>query len=185
MIKNINWGNVEASTGDFARPTPGGYVIQIIDAEDNAKKEYVAMRYDICSKGEFTDFYKKRFDASAGKYDYPKMFRSYKETARGMFKGFLKALEDSRNKIVADKFNGDEQQFVGMKVGVVLGEEEYIGNDGSTKTRLYVARVISAYDVVDGKFNVPEIKKLSASKQPATYTPFSNVDAVPDNELPF
>ena len=46
---------------------------------------------------------------------------------------------------------------------MTLGEEEYEGNDGSIKTRLYVVREFSIDKI--GEQKVPELKKLKTNSQ--------------------
>ena len=77
-----------------------------------------------------------------------------------MFKRFCTAVSRSNGKYVFDggKVNSDEKTLKGKKVGLILGEEEYEGNDGTIKTRLYVVREFSIDKI--GEQKVPELKKL-------------------------
>ena len=54
-----NYENVQASSGEFARPTAGGYICKIMDVEDvpmdskeKGKGDYLRIEYDIAD-GEF------------------------------------------------------------------------------------------------------------------------------------
>lgn len=175
-----NYENIQASSGDFARPTPGGYVCEIVRAEDvpfreeTGKGEYLLIEYDF-TEGELlgyhADVYKK-FGYWGGKF-----VRSYKEKALGMFKHFTNCVEESNEGYTWD---WNEQELCGKKIGLVLGEEEYAGNDGAIKTRLYVKDVKNVDDIRKGDFKVPPLKKLKATSPVSAPV----VDAT-DDDLPF
>lgn len=149
-MKETNWRN--AKTND--RLAAGGYVCRIEDVQDNPDKEYLYIEFDI-AEGEYKGYY-SQLAASFGFWG-GRFYRSYKDKALGMFKGFLLAVEESND---GYKFNNDESTLVGKLVGLILREEEYIGNDGNIKTRLKVSNVKNADAIRDGKFKVPPLKKL-------------------------
>ena len=158
-MKKIDWENVKANE-DSERLPAGGYEVEIKAVKDEPSKEYLYIEYDI-AEGDFRNYYKdleERLGFWGGK-----MYRSYKESAQGMFKGFLNAVIESNKGFVWDD---DEKKLVGACVGLVLSEEEYIGNDGSKKTRLYVSAVKPIADIRAGKFKVREKKLLK--EEPAT-----------------
>lgn len=167
---NGNWKDVEPIDENRRRRLPaGGYVIRITNVENVAKKEYLKIEYDI-AEGEHTGHYADLFERA--KFWGGSFVRSYKESARGFFAGFLEAIEKSNPGVVLRSENGlDERQLIGKTVGAVLGEEEYIGNDGSLKTRLKVAKVMAADRIRAGDFTVPELKRLESVAAP----PASNV----------
>lgn len=183
-MKNFNWADVPAASDDFARPVPGGYICRILEVEDFPNKEYLKIHYDIV-EGEFADFYKKRHDALNA--DYPAFIRSYKETARSMFKGFLMALQESNRNFLADRFNGNEQQFVGMLVGLVMGEEEYLNTNNEIRLAIKAKKVTSCVKIKNGDFKVPALKKYEGDKplasnagyQPATAPVSGGYEDVP------
>jgi len=159
MKKIEDWDNVKASDGDFERLAPGGYVCRITAVKDfpyneeTEKGAYLKIEYDI-AEGDFTDYHKKnaeQFGWWGGTF-----YRSYKDSAKGMFKAFTNAIEDSNGYT----WNWEEQTLVGKIVGLVLGEEEYEKNNGDIGTRLYVKNVKTAQAIRDGNFKVPEPKKL-------------------------
>lgn len=173
-MKKFNWQEVEAvQEGSFAKPPAGGYVLVIRDVVDIPEKEYLKVFYDII---DVADPANQQFIGYYGNRDYlPMMCRSYKESARGFFKSFLKALEAS-NSFEADDFDGNEKNFIGMIVGAVMGEEEYIYND-KLRTRLKPVALVSVQKIKEGDFKIPEIKKLdqtAVTAVPATneYLPF-------------
>ena len=186
-MKKLDLTNVKEA-GSFEKLAPGGYVCRYTNVEDKPDKEYLYMEYDI-AEGEFKDYYKQMQD----KFDFwgGRVIRSYKEKAQPMFKRMCSAVSKSNGSFVFDggQINSDEKTLVGKLVGLVFGEEEYIGNDGNVKIRLYVYAEHSVADIKSGNFKVPELKKLkndsSASSKPAQVSDaFMNV---PDGEeeVPF
>ena len=170
--------------GDLKRLPAGGYICKYTNVEDNPKKNYLYMEFDI-AEGEFKGYFAD-LDERAG-FWAGKCYRSYKENALPMFKRMCSAVTKSNKGFIFDgNEHCDESTLVGKKVGMILGEEEYIGNDGSTKTRLYVAREVDIADIKAGKFKIPELKKLNN-----TYTEieqdddFMNVPKDADEENPF
>lgn len=176
-----NWENVKASD-DFRRPPAGGYICEIIRATDTPNKEYVHLEYDI-KFGEYAGYWQEtaeRFGWWGGDF-----YRSYKDSAIGMFKGFTNAVEASNDGYTWD---WNERGLEGKLIGIVLGEEEYIKNDGSVGTRLKVRSTKSVQDIRDGRFKVPELKTLeenTTQKQtPASVA--ASVGMTPtDEDLPF
>ena len=179
-----NIANVQEA-GEGKRLRAGGYICKYTKVEDNPDKNYLYMEYDIAD-GEFKDYYKdlsERFDFWGGR-----CYRSYTEKALPMFKRMCSAVTKSNKGFIFDgNEHADETTLVGKKVGLILGEEEYEGNDGSIKTRLYVVREVAIDDIKAGKFKVPELKKLDGSKtetKPAAES-FMNVPDSETGEIPF
>jgi hypothetical protein len=164
-MQNIDWSKVQDTTIDFPRLTPGGYVCGILRAVDVPEKQYLRIEYDI-AEGEFKNYYrdmKNRLKLE----DWPRggvLYRSYKDKALGMFKGFVTAVEASNN---GYHFNNDEATLARKYIGMVFGLEEYLNQRGEVKTRLYVAQCRSTKIIHDGKFEVPQLKKLAANAAPA------------------
>lgn len=161
-MKKIDMTNVQEA-GEFKRPGAGAYICGITKVEDVSDKEYLKVTYDIID-GEFKGYYKEMREnnpewAWAGAY-----VKSYKTAALPMFKRFCTAVSRSNGNFVFDgnTVNADEQTLVGKKIGLLLGEEEYYGNDGELKTRLYVVREFSIDKLNEQK--VPEIKKIKEDK---------------------
>ena len=171
--------------GDSKRLPAGGYVCKYTNVEDNEEKSYLYMEFDI-AEGEFKDYYKdleERMDFWGGR-----CYRSYTEKALPMFKRMCSAVTKSNKKFIFDgNEHCDESTLIGKLVGMILGEEEYIGNDGSIKTRLYVVREVSVDDIREGKFKVPEIKRLPASEGTAKPSDdgFMNIPEGTNEETPF
>lgn len=169
--------------GESKRLPAGGYIVKYTKVEDNPEKNYLFMEFDI-AEGEYRGYYEDlydRIDFWAGR-----CFRSYTEKALPMFKRMCSAVTKSNKGFIFDgNEHCDESTLVGKKVGMILGEEEYIGNDGSTKTRLYVAREISVDDIKAGKFKIPALKKLAEDTAKPNNDGFMNVPEGTDEEMPF
>lgn len=183
-MKKLNMANVQEATDD-KRIVAGGYICKFTKVEDVPKKEYLYIEFDV-AKGDYAGYYaslQESFGFWGGR-----CYRSYKESALPMFKRFCSAVTKSNNGFVFDgETNADEQTLVGKLVGIVLGEEEYVGNDGNVKTRLYVYKECSVDDIANGNFKVPALKKLKEEeKENASGTPdFMEVPKDSADDLPF
>lgn len=183
-MKSIDLTNVKEA-GDFTRPAAGPYICGIVKVEDFEDKEYLKVTYDIID-GEFKGYYKEMRENNpdwlwAGAY-----VKSYKEAAKPMFKRFCTAVSRSNGKYVFDggEVNHDEKTLKGKKIGLLLGEEEYEGNDGTIKTRLYVVREFSIDKI--GEQKVPELKKLKVETPAAPATDdkgFMNIPEGAEEEI--
>lgn len=161
MKRIENYEEIQAS-GNFKRLIAGGYVCRIMDVEDvpmnenTGKGDYLKINYDIAVndlKNYFLDFFEKfGYWSKSGTF-----MRSYKESALGMFKHFTNCVEESN---LGYKWDFDETTLKGKLVGLVLGEEEYIANDGETKTRIYVKDIKTVEQIMNNDFVVPPLKKL-------------------------
>ena len=182
-MKSIDLTKVQEA-GEFTRPAAGPYICGIVKVEDVEEKEYLKVTYDII-EGEFKGYYKEMRAnnpdwAWAGAY-----VKSYKEAARPMFKRFCTAVSRSNGKYVfdGDKVNHDETTLKGKKIGLLLGEEEYEGNDGNVKTRLYVVHEFSIDKLADQK--VPEIKRLKTTATAEKTTGGEEWMQIDDEEIEF
>ena len=170
------YDDAEAS-GTFERIPAGGYVAKITEVKDETKKEYLRVVYDIAEgpqKGFYSDDWGKEHPFAHN------FILSYKESALGMFKGRLKAIDESNGTdFVKEAVTGlKEQQLVGKLVGVVVGYEEYINDRGELKERSYVKEVRSVDKIRSGDFKVPELKKLEPKAEDPKdgFTPFDELD---------
>ena len=97
------------------------------------------------------------------------------------FKTFCTAVEHSNSgfKMVwGDQFCN---ALKGKAVGGVLGEEEYIGNDGTVKT----ARKLFWFRGIDKVMDAEVPAQRTVEPQPASNDGFMNIPDSIDNELPF
>lgn len=188
-MKNTNWKEVNESGG---QPTKGGYICKIIAIDDDEDREFLKIYLDI-AQGEFAGHYQDLYDRY-GFYGLTAI-RSYKETAKGLFKKFLSALEKSNQGFVADAFNNDPQTLLNLQIGAVLQLRRYTKpSNGLDGTQLRVADVCAVGDIYAGNFKVPDDIDERNKVQAATATPqvtpsagFIDVpaDALEDEGLPF
>lgn len=182
MKRIENYETVQASSGEFARPTAGGYICKIMDVEDvpmneQGKGDYLRIEYDIAD-GEFKNYYKEQFDKWGGNWN-ASFIRSYKEKALGMFKHFTNCIEASNP---GYEWEWDEKSLTGGFIGLVLGEEEYKNSNGDIRIKLVVNQIKTVEEIKNGDFKVPALKKLSPEQ------PSGNIDGfmpVNDEDLPF
>ena len=177
-MRQIDWNNVEEATTEFEKVAPGGYVAIITSVTDEPAKEYLKMELDIIGgkfAGYFTDLHKAK-----GFWGLT-LYRSYKASALGFFKAFKNCVEACNAGYI---FSNDETTLQGKVIGIVLGEEEYIANDGSEKTRLYIHSTKTVDDIKAGKFKVPELKKLSKTEN-ASGNAFGGFQPVDNMVTPF
>ena len=184
MKKIENFEQVKAS-GEFDSLKPGGYIGVLYKAEDESEKEYLKVSFDI-AEGEFAGYYKNlysQFNFWGGVF-----IRSYKEKALSMFKGFIKAVEESN---VGYVWNWDESTLKGKKVGLIIQEEEYVPTGGThageLRTRLIVQKVVNVETIKSGKYKVPELKKLDKYTGPTVKAQANDVKPmnISDDSLPF
>ena len=183
-MKIKNWTLIEESAGGSKLPV-GGYVIRILDVEDVPSREYLRITYDI-AEGEHAGHYSDAFGKqNAWSHQF---VRSYKDTAEGMFKAFLKRLEESNVgfNIEAWQARGcNEREFVGLEVGIVLQTEQYTNNKGEDKERLEMVGVYASQDIRNGDFEVPEPRdvreQVAAKPKPQAQASASVYDA----DIPF
>ena len=146
----------------------GGYVCKITQVVNNSDKEYLLIEFDI-AEGEFKNYYEALEEAKG--FWGGTMYKSYKESALPVFKKFCVAVTKSNPKYVFDagEKNHDEQTLVGKLIGVILREEEYIGNDGSIKTRLIEDYCTDVESIRNKSFKVrPKIELPPDKKEEVT-----------------
>ena len=183
-MRNIDWNKVEEAK-EFEPLKEGGYVAVIKNAEDNPDKEYLRISYDI-AEGEFKNYYENLYKAK--QFWGGNFYRSYKDSAKGFFKAFLNAVKQSN---VGFVFNNDETNLRDKFVGIVLSKEEYVGNDGTIKTRLYVSTVTSVENIKKGKYSIKPLKKQAEyalndnSDQFFSGNGFTAMDSLEDGNDPF
>lgn len=180
-----NIASVQEATGESKRLPAGGYICKYTNVEDNAEKQYLYMEFDIAD-GEYKGYFEDLEDRAG--FWAGRCFRSYKEAALPMFKRMCSAVTKSNKGFIFDgNEHCDESTLVDKKVGMLLGEEEYIGNDGSVKTRLYVVREMAVDEIKNGKFKVPALKKLenAVSNVGKSDDGFMNIPEGTDEETPF
>lgn len=194
-MKKISGYDKIQESGSFKKLPVGGYVVKILNATDVPDKEYLRLSFDVAegpNKGFFAEEYKNDTREDKKWPNAGTFVRSYKEKALPMMKGFTTAVEKSNKNYT---WNFDESTLKGKLVGLIIGEEEFVNSSGKMRTRTYVNAVRSVDIIREGKFEVPELKKLSADKVAASTSaasqpfqnPFDNDDSAPAvvNENPW
>lgn len=180
-MKPIKGYNAAQASGDFERLPAGGYVIRIQAVQDVDDKQYLRIIYDIAEGPE-----KGRYLHEDAEHDYRHSFvRSYKEKTLGMFKAFIKAVDEANGTDFDSRVEKGfpEHELVGLLLGVLFGYEEYNANDGSVKERLYLAKFLTLEQVRKGDFKVPEVKRLK--EKPAPDAIPEGFTALSESDLPF
>lgn len=186
-MKIGNWVEVEAATVGGGQLEPGGYVVRIDGVEDHPEDEYVDLVIDI-AEGEHAGMYAGLSKNDDWRHSYR---RYYNDAAAPFFKQFLEALEISNRGrfTVADWTQRcNEQEFVGLTLGVVFQKELYTKKQGKNKGkdgwRLNWFASIPAQDVRNGEFDVPADKdsrdgggkQPSAGAQASTNAVYGDID---------
>lgn len=176
-MQKTNWDGVQEAQ-EFEKPAPGAYIARIVSVEENNEKEYWLVSWDF-AEGQFKGYYAD-LEASMGFWG-GRFVRSFKQKALPFFKAFKTCLEASNRGFALDETNPN--CIVGKLIGVVLGEEEYVGNGGAVKVRTYVDKTHTVKAIQAGDFKVPPLKKLAATTNTTPDAPVYPTDD--DGELPF
>ena len=182
-MKPIKGYNAAQASGEYERLAAGGYVIKITAVQDEDEKQYLRIVYDIAEGPEAG-----RYKSEPAENDFRHSFvRSYKEKALGMFKAFIRAIDESNGTKFDSRIEKGfpEHELVGKNLGVVFGYEEYEANDSNVKERLRLVSCMSADRIRKGDFKIPELKKLKPSTEPAPASMPDGFTPMTDDDLPF
>lgn len=168
LKKPGNYENVEVNEFDFVPLELGGHKgiikkayeytsefsgntslkVEVDTANDDKQPGYYQQQYDNDTR---TD---KKWSNGAIKY----VSLKEDENCVRMLKSFITAVENSNPGFTFD-WNKEVDQLNGKKVGLVFGLEEYIDNEGKTKTatKLNQFRSVDKVDYV----NIPKVKTLN------------------------
>ena len=159
-----DYRDTEVSTSDFTRLPAGGYVCRIVKVENHEEEEtkgkpYLEVVYDI-AEGEYRDYYSDEWGVNNEWAHRNRHY--YSKAAFGMFKGFLKAIDESNgtNFEEAAEEGFDERKLVGLNVGYLIGYDEYIGTNGAVNSKPTVRGSRPVATIREGRFKVPELKKV-------------------------
>lgn len=161
MLKPENWEETQASEEgkEVRRIEPGGYICTIKGVQDVPEKQYLRIMVDV-DQGKFAGIFMEQYREWGGKYPFAgTIIRSYKPKALGMFKWFIKCVEQSNS---GYHYAFDENTLKGKKIGLVFREEEYLSKDGDVKTSVRCDYVTTIQNIVNGSFTVKDKKPLSA-----------------------
>ena len=194
MKKFSKFDTAQIKTGSIYDPLPkGAYVIKIIKAQEepnkNSNGSHVKVGFDI-AEGEYKDFYRKQFDASANEdkhWPYDGIYNlsipddNSEQWLIDNFGTFVAALEDSNK---GYHWDWDETKWKGLIVGALFrNEPSASGENVYDHTRPCWFR--SAQSIRDGKYGrLPKDKPLKGKveKSPDAFmTPPTDVD----EDIPF
>ena len=177
-------------TDAFGVPA-GGYVCEIKNLEyitTKTGKPQMKASLDI-AEGEYAGYFLRRYKAAQanGKAKWQCAYTTFVETPDGgtnpYYKGFISATQKSNPDFIIN-WAGEPAQFRGKKIGMVFGEEEFIGNDGRKHVSVKPVACRNAEAIRNGDFRVPARKTLDdASGVSDTSDTFTPVPA--DDDLPF
>jgi len=187
------------SNGETQRMPGGGYVCRVMAVRTSGTdsygreidyvndKKYVKLIWDV-AEGDFANKFSDDYFAGEDKDYAHRFYLSWKNY--GALKGTLQAFDESNPGFDAYAA-ADAQQwalFIDKYIGLVFGEEEYMANDGTIKTRLGLPRAKSVQDIRDGKYRVPPLKKLDGGGSESTQSAAGQDEQVPANvydDVPF
>ena len=188
-MKKINqnkWNDTKASGGEYDKLPAGAYICVIRSVEDVPDKEYLKIEYDNAD-GKYKNWWLDTQERAG--FWGGTLYRSYKEKALGMFKGFTEAVEKTNDGF---KWDWDEQALKGKYIGLILNYEQFLNKDNECKERIYVKSVVNARDIRAGKYNalkltVKELKdedkdKLADAEQTKEENDYEELQV---GEIPF
>lgn len=158
-MKIGNWTTVDAANiGGGGQLGAGGYVVRILKVEDHPADEYLDLVIDI-AEGENAGMYSGLPESDDWRHTYR---RYYGGGAAPFFKQFLEALEISNRgkfEIATWERACDEQQFVGLELGVLFQKRLYTKKSGKNAGKdgwsLNWFASLPAQDIRNGEFTVP------------------------------
>lgn len=158
-MKIGNWTTVDAANvggGDYLEA--GGYVMRIVRVVDHPNEEYIDVVVDV-AEGEHAGIYAGLPASDDWRHSYR---RYYSNKAAAFFKQFLEALEISnRGRFSIEDWQQrcNEQEFVGLTLGVILQKQLFTkkrgNNAGKDGWRLQWFASVPAQDIRNGEFTVP------------------------------
>lgn len=157
--------------GSFEQLPAGAYCCKICQVKDEPEREYLYIEYDI-AEGEHKGYFERLSDRAG--FWGGRLYLSYKDKAESIFKRALKAINVTNGSYVFNPYgdgkNADEKTLIGKSFWVVLHEEEYSRNDGSTGTRITASATafINETQAKEGKFNKRLLEKTSARRPAST-----------------
>ncbi|MBQ3413968.1 MAG: DUF669 domain-containing protein [Clostridia bacterium] len=187
MEKIKGYDEAQAITGEYEKLEAGGYICKIISAKEEKSKSgknMLVLALDIV-EGDKKDFFRNRFTENASpdkKWPAGAIYRQMLEgeKAAGFLKGLMTSLENSNEGF---KWNWDEKKLADLKCGAIFGEEEYERLDGTIATTTKVKFIRTVQSIKEGKFKIPEIKKLPQKGE--AFEDYINSISSDNNDLPF
>lgn len=189
--KPAGYDTAPAYDGTRETLPPGGYVCKILGAAvekvgaGGRLADKLVVRIDIDDGSSLSGYFMrnhKRRQQQFGAAKWAGTYDVFIETKDGQcnpfFKGFIKSVEESNTGFV---WNWEEKTLTNCKVGIVFGEERYIGSDGKAHTIVRARTARSVQAIMDG-VEAPPLMDRTGGKAPAAPQTETVVD---DEDLPF
>ena len=192
MKKFSKFDTAQVKTGSVFEQLPkGAYVVKIVNAKEAQNKSgegsHIKVAFDI-AEGEYTDFYKKQFDAMTGEdrhwpydgvHNLPAPDDNSPQWMIDSFGTFIAALEDSND---GYHWDWDESKWKGLVLGALFRIEQNESNGNVyDHTRPFWFR--NAQLVRDGKYGkLPKDKLIEAKPKTDDFMSIPETEA---DEIPF
>ena len=165
-----DWEETEAiEMGDFETLELGGHEVVIIDARlytsEQSGNTSLKICVDIAGNDKQKGFFKKQYDNNTlSEKKWPTggtRFLSLKKENLGYTKGAITAIEKSNKGFKFDTSKGWEQ-LNGLKCAGVFGLEEYVDQEGKTRTTTKLVQFRSLDKL--GEIKIPDVKLLDGTR---------------------
>ncbi|MEE1047096.1 MAG: hypothetical protein U0M60_06685, partial [Clostridia bacterium] len=174
----------------------GGYIAKILDCKEESRNGYswLAISFDIAEgehKGHFAEQYRANTNENKkwrGTYNafIPDESSQYYEDNLNKFKTMIANIEESNP---GYHWDWDETKLKGKLVGVIFGEKEFETESNGIIIITECRGLRSVECIKENKFKMPALKKLSGtmsvSSANSSAAPFTAVEDVDDDDLPF
>jgi hypothetical protein len=157
----------------------GGYVLKILNVKEETGQwgDKIALQFEV-EEGEYKGIFEEIYNATPDTWSNKKWKGAHRlnvptndgDTAKynkslGFFKSQIKAFEDSNAGLVIDCSKPwDVAVLKGKLVGAVFGEKEW-AMDGKSGMFTNLRWFVSANDIREGKFKIPDPQMLTAEKK--------------------
>ena len=193
MKPTSNWERTQAQMGlSSEQLAPGGHTVRIMGAEvrnSKAGREMLVLFLDVKEGSQYDGIFQRKWQNNKGfgRTNWPNDGTMYTLTAdkdgntNPRFKGLIQAVSESNSGF---EWRWDENSLKGKMLGVVFGEEEFVGqNDG----QIHVAvkpKYVCPVSKIDEQ-PVPKIRKVQEDAVSESEPVSDNFTEVQDDELPF
>lgn len=182
------------STPEFSESVKlpaGAYEVTLKRAEDTEKA--ICILFDI-SSGEYKNYFLDKFNSDKIAYQenvkfkgvfrlwYPKETDKNPEAVKSIMKTALKLIKEENKLNVDFSKEWDGAVFKNAKIGMIFRDKEYNYN-GYHGFTAEPYKLISIDDLKNGKYTIPEPKKLEIPAN--TYSDNVSAQSLSDEDLPF
>lgn len=155
---NVNFENKHE---EHTKPEAGGYILKIVNTDNRESQMGVIIECDI-AEGKYAGYYAD-LNSQFGFWGLS-AYKSYKPKALYFFERFVNYLIESNP---GYEWNQDETKWHGLKIGGIIGYEEYRANNGEIKERANIVDFCSVKDIELGYFSIPETKRIAPLNPPS------------------